>query len=420
MDPLTHGIAGALIAKAFFAGPGTAPQQETPKAGQAWRPVLLITLGALFPDIDVVSNLFSSSKVATLEYHRWVTHSILCLPIFALALAAAAYLWRQYRDARRERPAPGTELKSGLPVQESPALLRLASWFAVGIGSHIFLDLITSWGTMLWAPLRRERVNWDWVFIVDGTFTTLLLLPQLLHWIYSSEEKAGQRRLYAWGGLSAGAVLLQQFSSELGVGFSFGALVAVILVLALLLFGPEAGGWGYRHSRAQWCRAGVALVCVYLLLCFGAQRWALARVEEFVRAERLHAQRTGALPMPPSFLRWAGMVRTSAGVYQANIRLLDRKPPQFEFIADRATPESLEAARGLSEVQTFLWFARFPVVETRIEGGERILMFTDRRFVQRWASAPAPFEYWVVLDPLGHVVRQGWAQRILLEQGQPF
>lgn len=415
MDPITHGIAGALIAKAFVAPPAPAPTVET-KHTRLWQPLTVVTLGALFPDIDVLFNLLSSSRVATLEYHRWVTHSLVCLPIFALALAAALHMAWQYREGRRERPAPGTELRSGAGGADAPTLGRLAAWFAAGIASHIFLDVITSWGTMLWAPLRRERVNWDWVFIIDGTLTSLLLLPQLLAWIYSDEASAGRRRLAAWGALSAGAIVLQQFSGALGVGFSLPALAGVILALAAVLFGPEAGGWGYRRTRAQWCRAGVLVVCAYLLLCFGAQRVALARVEEFVRAEKLSAQRTGALPVPPSLFHWAGMVRTSAGVYQAVFHLLDRTPPQFEFIADRATPESLEAARGLQEVQTFLWFARFPVVETRLEGGERVLMFTDRRFVQRWASAPAPFEYWVVLDPLGRVVRQGWAQKILLEQ----
>jgi hypothetical protein len=117
-------------------------------------------------------------------------------------------------------------------------------------------------------------------------------------------------------------------------------------------------------------------------------------------------------------LRWAGMIRTENGVHQAAFSLLDRVPPHFEFIADRATPESLETAKSLREVQTYLWFARFPVVETREEAGQRVVVFTDRRFVQRWASAPAPFEYWVVFDAQGQVVQQGWAQVILLQRAQ--
>jgi len=429
MDPITHGIAGALIAKAFFAGPAPAQrtsvaaesQNSAPRAARTSYPprvaALIITLGAIFPDVDIFFGPFSSSRVATLEYHRWVTHSLLCMPIFALGLAAAVRGWWHFRDGRRERPTSEKTLHTAAAADSAkPGILQLALWFAIGLASHIFLDTITSWGTMLWAPLSNHRANWDWVFIIDGTLTTLLLLPQVLAWVYSNAEKSAPRRLYAWAGFSAGAIFLQQFSSLLGIDFYFVALAGVIVTLAVLFFGPEFAGWGERITRAQWCRAGVAATVAYLLLCFGAQRLALARVEEFVRSEHLQAQRVGALPVPPSFAQWAGMVRTSAGVYQATFSIFDHATPRFEFFADRATPESLHTARDLREIQIFLWFARFPVVETRMEGGEHILMFADHRFVQRWASAPAPFEYWVVLDPLGRVVRHGWAQKLLLDE----
>jgi hypothetical protein len=259
-------------------------------------------------------------------------------------------------------------------------------------------------------------VNWDLVFILDGTFTALLLLPQVLAWVYADQSKTTRRRMFAWLGASVALIGLQQLSSLAGVPFSWGGLTAVLVILTMVLFVPGLGGWGARRTRVEWCRAGVAATAAYLLLCFGAQRLAHQRVEEFARREQLVPQRIGALPLPPSMLRWAGIIRTSAGVYQATFSLLERTPPQFEFVADRASPDSLETARGLREVQTYLWFARFPVVETREEAGQQVVVFTDRRFVQRWASVPAPFEYWVVLDPRGHVVRQGWAQMVLLQR----
>lgn len=417
MDPLTHGVAGALIAKAFFAidkpsaaAPRAEPRVASPTSKTA---VTLVTLGALFPDADVVFSVFSSSTVATLEYHRWITHSIVCLPIFALALAFGTARWREFRRERQE--GGGTRLgRSEGP--ESASILRLALLFAVGIASHIFLDAITSWGTMLWAPLRNSRTNWDLVFIIDGTLAALMLLPQVLAWVYADQSKTTRRRMFAWLGASVALIGLQQLSSLAGAPFSGNALAAAMVLLALVMFGPELGGWGARRTRMEWCRAGVWVTAAYLLLCFGAQRLALQRVEEFARREQLVPQRIGALPLPPSMLSWAGIIRTNAGVYQATFSLLERTPPQFEFVADRAAPDSLETARSLREVQTYLWFARFPVVETREEAGQRVVVFTDRRFVQRWASAPAPFEYWVVLDPRGHVVRQGWAQMILLQR----
>lgn len=416
MDPLTHGVAGALIAKAFFAAEKSSP--AVPHQEPAARPaspgaVTLVTLGALFPDADVVFSIFSTSTVATLEYHRWITHSIVCLPIFALALAFGTARWREFR--RDRQGAGGTRLgRSEGPRNEN--ILRLALLFAVGIASHIFLDAITSWGTMLWSPLGNSRTNWDLVFIIDGTLTGLLLLPQALAWIYSGGNKRTQRSTVVWLGAAATAAVLQPVSTRVGAPFSLTELAAVLAVLALIVFGPGWGAWSARWNRRDWCRAGVWATAAYLVLCFGAQRLALARVGEFARREQLVPQRIGALPLPPSMLRWAGIIRTNAGVYQATFSLLERTLPQFEFVADRATPDSLETARSLREVQTYLWFARFPLVETREEAGQRVVVFTDRRFVQRWASAPAPFEYWVVLDPRGHVVRQGWAQMLLLQR----
>lgn len=443
MDPFTHGLAGALIGKAFFSQAGARRSEDLALRGDsharvrghAWAPVLLVTLGALFPDADVVFSVLSSSNVATLEYHRWITHSLICLPVFALALAAGTqWVMRQREKRGRDRANAKAESRGSkegtLQLGRSEesrteenqrhdedafgwsglaGLARLMLWFSVGIASHIFLDVITSWGTMTLAPVSHERTAWDWVFIIDGALTALLLLPQLLAWIYADERAEAKRRAIALMGMTGGAIALQQVSRAAGISFGWGALAAVIAALAIVLFGPAIGGWGARVSRAQWSRAGVALTCAYLLACFAAQRVALGRVEEFARREQLAAQRVGALPLPPSLLHWGGLVRTSAGVYQTTFSLLDRTPPRFEFVADRATPESIEAATNLPEVQTYLWFARFPVVETREVAGQRVMVFTDQRFVWRLASAPAPFEYWVVFDTRGNVTRHGWA-----------
>jgi membrane-bound metal-dependent hydrolase YbcI (DUF457 family) len=385
MDPLTHGVAGALIARALFAdGAGPAPRPATPA-------VAVVTLGALFPDADVVFNLFSASPVATLEYHRWVTHSLVGLPAFALALAA---LWRRCWGG---------------------GIGRLTGFFALGIASHIFLDLITSWGTQWWAPLSARRGAWDWVFIVDGTFTALLLLPQLLAWTYARGEGRVRRGTVSFLLMAAAAVLLQQAARLAQVPFSLRALAVTLAVLAAVLFAPQAGGHGLRVRGTTWCRAGLCAVALYLGLCSYAHARALERVMQFARANGIAVHAAGALPLPPSLLRWSGVIRTAGGVYQATFLLGEKTAPQFVFIPDRAAPDLLAAARSLREVQVYLWFARFPVVEMRTHAGVRTVVFSDRRFAQRWASAPALFEYWVVFDDSGRVTRQGWAQRLLAE-----
>src|SRR5438034_1219903 len=76
-----------------------------------------------------------------------------------------------------------------------PYTTLFRSIYAVGILSHILLDLVTSFGTMIWSPLKWSRPAWDLLFIVDFTFTAILLVPQLLAWVYSEPAKMWSRAL---------------------------------------------------------------------------------------------------------------------------------------------------------------------------------------------------------------------------------
>ena len=85
MDPVTHGVVGALIGKGFFAHRG------------GRLATFAATLGAIFPDVDIPAGILANKELAILEWHRSVTHSILCLPAFAAALGA---LTRWYTKQR--------------------------------------------------------------------------------------------------------------------------------------------------------------------------------------------------------------------------------------------------------------------------------------------------------------------------------
>src|SRR5260370_14284447 len=128
MDTITHGIAGALISKAVFRG-------EDMFASKPLNRARLVTwslmLGAIFPDADVFRDIFSHDPMLIITWHRSITHSLLCMPIFALLLAALTHWF-----ARRRK-------------WEAPAFAALAGIYAIGILSHILLDLVTSFGTMI-------------------------------------------------------------------------------------------------------------------------------------------------------------------------------------------------------------------------------------------------------------------------------
>ncbi len=120
MDTITHGIAGALIGKAVFRG-------EDMFASHPINRGRIITwslmLGAIFPDSDVIRDIFSHDKLLVITWHRSITHSLIMLPLWALLLAA---ITRAFASRRK---------------WEAPSFVALGAIYAVGILSHILLDL---------------------------------------------------------------------------------------------------------------------------------------------------------------------------------------------------------------------------------------------------------------------------------------
>src|SRR5229473_7203886 len=177
MDTITHGIAGALISKAVFRG-------EDLLVGKPINGARIITwslmLGAIFPDSDVFREFLSHNDLLILTWHRSITHSLVCLPIFALLLAALTRRFARWRK------------------WEAPSFAALTGIYAVGILSHILLDLVTSFGTMIWSPLKWSRPAWDLIFIIDFSLSAILLMPQILGWVYARGEGLQRRGLGSW------------------------------------------------------------------------------------------------------------------------------------------------------------------------------------------------------------------------------
>src|SRR5262249_28718381 len=150
MDTITHGIAGALLGKAVFRGDEMFALRPMNRGRIAtWA----LMLGAIFPDADVFRDMASNNELLILTWHRSYTHSLLCLPLFALVLAGLprqAARWRKW---------------------DAPSFATLTAIYAVGILSHILLDLVTSFGTMIWSPVEWSRPAWDLIFIIDFTLS---------------------------------------------------------------------------------------------------------------------------------------------------------------------------------------------------------------------------------------------------------
>ena len=386
MDTITHGIAGALIGKGFF-------------SRKAARVVVFsATVGAMFPDIDVVAEIFSRDPLAIVKYHRAITHSFVALPFFAVALAFLTLVGVAFLRKNYPRFAD----------LEPPTWDRLSIVYGVAIASHILLDGMTSFGTRMWFPISQQRVAWDILFIIDFTFTSFVLLPQIAAWIFKEREEATRRAVAMFLVFSVGAFVVWKLADAVGFPFHRWITGVALLILAVLFFAPLYRGAGFGITTAEWCRAGTGLTLVYLFFCTLAHHTAFARARAFAVSHNIPVERIAALPLPPSFLDWGGVIRSLDGVYQSRFDLRSNSTPQFWFRPDSPPDVFIARAFQLSEVQTYWTFARFPVIRSFAADGQHFVDFNENRFITRRTKGPAPFSYRVIFDNAGNPIEEGW------------
>lgn len=183
MDTLTHALSGALLARA------TAGLEKP--ALPVGRRVAIGALVAAFPDLDVVTSWIS--PLSYLYNHRGVTHSLVMLPLWTILLAwIFALIWRN-----------GPGWKTYAPV------------VAMSLAAHIAGDWITTFGTMIFAPLSDYRHGIGTTFIIDLWFSGIIIAGLLLSLLWR------RSRLPAVAGLAVlvGYVLLQSLLLQRSVAF---------------------------------------------------------------------------------------------------------------------------------------------------------------------------------------------------------
>jgi len=121
--------------------------------------LILLTMA---PDADIVLRLFSDTLY--LQHHRGLTHSLLMLPLWG---------WLAFS-------------LSSTRIRQNPAM----PWMiALALLMHIGLDLLTTFGTMLFAPISDWRASLDLLFIIDPLFAACLLLPLLAGFICKQQKR---------------------------------------------------------------------------------------------------------------------------------------------------------------------------------------------------------------------------------------
>jgi len=142
LDTLTHALSGALLGRLM--APADAPRAIPRRVAAGF-------FACAAPDLDFIAGL--AGPVAYLENHRGVTHSLVLLPLWAIGVAWV--LARLLREPQGWR-----------------ALYAIS---AAAIALHIACDVITSYGTMIFAPLSDWRAVIGTTFIIDLWFSGIIL-----------------------------------------------------------------------------------------------------------------------------------------------------------------------------------------------------------------------------------------------------
>lgn len=233
MDTLTHALSGALLVRATAGSPSTGGDKPVLPLG---RRVAIGALIAAFPDIDVVASWIS--PLSYLYHHRGVTHSLVMLPLWTLLLAwLFTLIWRD-----------GPRWRAYAPV------------VAMSLAAHIAGDWITSFGTMIFAPLSDYRHGLGTTLIIDLWFSGIIL--------------AG-------------------------------------LVWSLV----------WRRSRTP-AVAGLAVLVAYVVFQYALQQQAVDFGEQYAKAQGMKGVRVTALPRPVSPFNWMVIVENGGAYRYSHINLI--------------------------------------------------------------------------------------------------
>jgi inner membrane protein len=343
VDSITHTLTGGVIARAI----------NDDKIGN-WGTMAGLAMG-FFPDSDFVLGLFN--RHFYLEYHRDFTHSFILIPFYALFFS-----WVFVKISRR--PCFWSFYKICLSV----------------LVSHVLLDLLTSYGTMIFSPFFEHRYFWDLVFIVDFIFSGIIFIP----------------------------------------------------FLASLLI----------KKKAQWISRGAIIgLVMYVLFCWVQHEKAINLAKNFARNLKEGIMCVASLPQPLSPFRWANYIETKDRVYQGFVDLRRKEIPKpvgsetgpfrdTSFLGRWRRMDSLyqppekienyswqkfndspwvEKALDTEGVKFFYWFARFPVVKSvNFRNGRHRVEFMDVRFFL--PDIRMPFVYYMEFDDSGEIRSEGFVE----------
>ena len=281
LDTPTHGLIGRLVARAIW-----------PEKAQSGL-VNVVTVCSLLPDLDV---LVPGGGLEYLVSHRGISHSFIGVGVFAWGVAWVAR-------------------KMGV---RSHSFAQVYAASLLGFLSHVFFDMVTTFGTLVFAPFTDTRVAWDALFIIDPYLNALLIGSLCFGW-------------------------LTRFGPA---GYRFGAgLVSGYVVLALLITGVgqiQLRNWADAHDMV--------------------------------------IDQMAVMPTPFSPLHRRGIVQSADRIVWVPMTFGAGVIGPAHTFTSALTDSRLGSVWSSRSGEIYKWFTRFPVVR-QMDAKENMLLVQDLQFM---------------------------------------
>ena len=260
MDTPTHALIGRLAARSLW------PDRKDNAR------VNLVTVMGVLPDID---TLFGGDDLTYIQTHRGITHSVA-----GVAAAGLVVAWVAGR----------------LRVQGS-----YARRYAISVGGmlfHILFDVLTSYGTQIFAPFTDYRAAVDVLFIIDPYMTGILLLGLVLGW----------------------------------------------------------------RVNARWYRIGFATFSAYVLMNAALHGYGFGQLDRWASEEGIDYQRSAVMPTPFSPRHRRGFVESGDRTYWTTVDALGNAGGVVVEYDRALTDPRLGFVWETDAGKAYRWLARFHVI----------------------------------------------------------
>ncbi len=320
MDTVTHGLTGWLISRAI-------PMDKGGREATA-----AVIVGSLLPDADNVTSLLGSEMY--LRLHRGVSHGFPGIAVTSLVVALLLYRFGKWKD-----------------------LKNLTLLVFLGQLSHIALDLLNSYGTQIFQPFSDARVSFDILFVVDLVFTGIIVAGLLLSRRRAAPARAALVALCVYVGFAT-FLHLRVEDAVRTAAQQHGVRVVSSSALPRL---PEVDvGDGFSAFQLI------------------GEAWAQPEGDGLPNLPI--PDRPGKYPFPAGPFAWNGFIDDGNTYLRAEVDPFSGAVSWKQRIRRGRDVPEVRVVENIPDVKTYLWFARFPVVQTSHAGEKTILMFSDLRF----------------------------------------